>query len=159
MGYIENIYKPGSRRPRHIRNIMNAISKKITGFKVKTESQPENFNEESPRPEEIFGCTYKITPTGMDCAMYITINDIELHGKRRPYEIFINTKSIESFEWVTIFTRLVSAVWRNGGNYEFLTKEMLATFAPKGGYFQKDHGYIPSIVAHIGIIIEAHLKK
>ncbi len=136
---------------------MAVINKKITGFQVKTESV-ETLNETTDRPETMTGSTYKITPTSLDSALYITINNIELNGKRRPYEIFINTKSVEAFEWVTIFTRLVSAVWRNGGNYDFLTKEMLATFAPNGGYFQKGHGYIPSLVAHIGIIIEGHLK-
>lgn len=145
------------------------INSKIVGYKVLAESEqvvdipvivePDKLNEATARPELLFGSTYKIKPVGMDDALYIIINDIEVNGEMRPYEIFINTKSIESIQWVMIFTRLVSAIWRNGGNHAFMVEEMKNTFDPKGGYFLKGNGLIPSIVAHIGIIIDKHLKS
>jgi hypothetical protein len=138
---------------------MSTIDKKITGFKVKTGEQVvvEPVHSVLSRPDEITGKTYKIKPAGIDHAMYITINDILVDGVIRPYELFINCKHVESFQWVMIFTRLVSAVFRNGGEYQFIIDEMKATFDPAGGYFKKGHGFVPSLVADIGLVIEQHV--
>jgi len=137
---------------------MNAISKKIVSYKVKSEDlAPLKIHSPLERPEEINGKTYKIKPVGMDHAMYITINDITIDGVVRPYEIFINCKHVESFQWVMIFTRLVSAVFRNGGEYQFAIDEMKAVFDPAGGYFVRGQGFVPSLVANIGLVIEQHI--
>jgi hypothetical protein len=137
-----------------------AISKKIVGYKVKAgevTKAPTHLPME--RPEEISGKTYKIKPSNMDHAMYITINDVVIDGVTRPYELFINCKHVESFQWVMIFTRLVSAIFRQGGDYQFAIDEMKATFDPGGGYFKRGQGHVPSLVADIGSVIEQHIKE
>ena len=136
---------------------MQKVDKKITGFKVvdKSESVEDKALE---RGETLTGATYKIKPSGIDHAVYITINDITLSdGTIRPFEIFINSKHQESHQWCAITTRLISAIWRNGGDCQFIVEEMKAIHDPKGGYFAKQLGFIPSVVAHIGVIIEQHL--
>jgi hypothetical protein len=95
--------------------------------------------------------------------MYVTINDIVLnagneHEQRRPFEIFINSKSMEHFQWIVALTRIMSAVFRKGGDVTFLVEEMKAVFDPKGGYFKAGGVYMPSLVAELGMIVEDHLK-
>ena len=126
----------------------------------------ERMNEHIERQEEMFGCTYKMTPPVLDHAIYVTINDIVLnegttHEIRRPYEIFINSKNMEHFEWVVALTRVMSGVFRKGGNIEFLVDELKSVFAPSGGYFKTgSHGlYMNSVVAELGHIIERHLIR
>ena len=96
--------------------------------------------------------------------MYVTINDIVLnagtdHEQRRPFEIFINSKSMEHFQWIVALTRIMSAVFRKGGDVTFLVEEMKAVFDPKGGYFKAGGVYMPSLVAELGMIVEDHLKS
>ena len=142
------------------------IDRKITGYRVKEKDQPvevqekiaEVMHEAIKRPDILHGSTYKIKPQGSDFAVYITINDMELDGVRYPYEIFINSKNMEHFQWVLAMTRLISAVWRKGGNCDFLIDELKSVFDPQGGYWKKSR-FIPSIVADIGLTIEQHLKK
>lgn len=137
------------------------IEKKITGYKVKSEevAPPPTSIELMERPDNIQGKTYKIKPGDSDFAYYVTINDIVLDtGERRPYELFINTKDITHFQWVLLVTRLVSAIFRHGGNYLFILDEMKAVIDPKGGYFKKGAGFMPSLVADIGSVIEQHIK-
>lgn len=95
--------------------------------------------------------------------MYVTINDIVLnagseHEQRRPFEIFINSKSMEHFQWIVALTRIMSAVFRKGGDVTFLVEEMKAVFDPKGGYYKAGGVYMPSLVAELGMIVEDHLK-
>src|SRR5690606_25365877 len=97
-------------------------------------------------------------------AMYVTINDIVLnagseHEQRRPFEIFINSKSMEHFQWIVALTRIMSAVFRKGGDVTFLVEEMKAVFDPKGGYFKAGGVYMPSLVAELASIVEEHLKS
>jgi hypothetical protein len=80
------------------------------------------------------------------------------HEERRPYEIFINSKNMEHFQWVLALTRVISAVFRKGGDACFLVEELKAVFDPKGGYFKKGGVFMPSLVAEIGCAIESHLK-
>lgn len=139
------------------------ITQKITGYKVKTkelalEATKEATHTVLDRPEQITGKTYKIKPVCIPCALYITINDITVDGVTRPYEIFINCKHTDSFQWIMIFTRLVSAIFRNGGSYTFIIDEMKAIFDPHGGYFKKGAGFMPSLVADIGSVIEQHVQ-
>ena len=155
------------------------IDKKIVGYKVvndlqKTEEEakaekPEylvqKMNETVSRPEVLMGTTYKIKPPVSEHAFYITINDVLLnegteHEQTHPYEVFINSKSMEHYSWVVAMTRVISAVFRKGGDATFLVEELKAVFDPQGGYFKPGSGqYMPSIVAEIGFIIEKHMKR
>ncbi|TVP53874.1 MAG: NrdJb [Halomonadaceae bacterium] len=125
--------------------------------------KPVYMNETIERPEFLLGTTYKIKPPVDEHAMYITINDIILnedtdHEVRRPYEVFINSKSMEHFQWVIALTRVLSAVFRKGGDVTFLVEELRSVYDPNGGYFKKGGIFMPSLVAEIGSVIEKHLK-
>ena len=153
------------------------IDKKIVGYKVvneeknvpeieqKSEDLVQKMNESISRPEALMGTTYKIKPPVSDHAFYITINDVLLnegteYEQIHPYELFINSKSMEHYAWVVAMTRVISAVFRKGGDATFLVEELKAVFDPKGGYFKPGTGqYMPSIVAEIGFIIETHMKR
>lgn len=121
------------------------------------------MHERIERPEVLVGSTYKIKSPLVEHAMYVTINDIVLnagseHEQRRPFEIFINSKSMEHFQWIVALTRILSAVFRKGGDVTFLVEEMKAVFDPKGGYYKAGGVYMPSLVAELGMIVEDHLK-
>jgi hypothetical protein len=130
-------------------------------------SPPDNviqMHERIERPEVLIGATYKIKSPLVEHAMYVTINDIVLnagteHELRRPFEVFINSKSMEHFQWIVALTRIMSAVFRKGGDVTFLVEEMKAVFDPKGGYFKGGGVYMPSLVAELGSVIEEHLKS
>ena len=122
------------------------------------------MHERLERPEMLVGSTYKIKTPLVDHAMYVTINDIILnpgteHEQRRPFEIFINSKNMDHFQWIVALTRLMSAVFRKGGDVTFLAEELQAVFDPKGGYFKPGGKFMPSIIAEIGAVIEHHLQK
>jgi hypothetical protein len=141
------------------------IDKKITEFNVKAKKVKETIimNEKLKRPDKLYGSTYKVKTPQSEHAMYITVNDMYLnngteHEERRPYEVFINSKNMEQFQWVVALTRVISAVFRKGGDVTFLVEELKAVFDPKGGYFKKGGVFMPSIVAEIGCAIESHLK-
>jgi hypothetical protein len=123
-----------------------------------------HMHEKVGRPEMLAGSTYKIKTPLSEHALYITINDIVLnpgteHELRRPFEIFINSKNMENFQWILALTRVVSAVFRKGGDVTFLVEELKAVFDPRGGYFKKGGRFMPSLVAEIGDAIENHLKS
>lgn len=123
-----------------------------------------HMHERIERPEVLVGSTYKIKSPLVEHAMYVTINDIVLnagteHELRRPFEIFINSKSMEHFQWIVALTRIMSAVFRKGGDVTFLVDEMKAVFDPRGGYFKAGGVYMPSLVAELGAIVEEHLKS
>ena len=109
------------------------------------------------RPGQLLGSTYRIKPGNVEHALFITINDIEVNGQRRPYEVFINTKNLEFIAWSTALTRMISAIFRKGGDIAFVTEELKAVFDPRGGYWGEDKTYVPSIIAGIGMVIEGHL--
>jgi hypothetical protein len=161
------------------------INKKIKGYQVlgneaKTapESQNQNTQTEAPvenefkviqmhekleRPGTLIGATYKIKSPLFEHALYVTINDIVLNEgtefeMRRPFEIFINSKNMDHFQWIVALTRIMSAVFRKGGDVTFLVEELKAVFDPRGGYFKAGGVYMPSIVAELGNIIEQHLR-
>jgi len=121
------------------------------------------MHEQIERPDVLIGSTYKIKSPLFEHALYVTINDIVLnkgtaHESRRPFEIFINSKNMDHFQWVVAITRIMSAVFRKGGDVTFLVEELKAVFDPRGGYFKAGGVYMPSIVAEIGAVIEDHLK-
>lgn len=154
------------------------IDKKIVAFKVvkdettaaesknqesKISNDFDHMHENLKRPEMLFGSTYKIKTPQSEHALYITVNDMVLnmgteHEERRPYEVFINSKNMEHFQWVLALTRVISAVFRKGGDACFLVEELKAVFDPKGGYFKKGGVFMPSLVAEIGCAIESHMK-
>jgi len=162
------------------------INKKIVGYAVAKPSDTSGNSEqdtksneasktESPmadviqmhetlaRPQKLIGSTYKLkTPEHVSAhAMYITINDIVLnegteHELRRPFEVFINSKNLEHYQWIVALTLIMSAVFRKGGDITFLVEELRSVFDPRGGYWNKGK-YMPSIIAEIGEVIEHHL--
>ena len=152
---------------------MFTIDKKIVGYSVKQNADEiadvaklelETIHEALKRPDMLSGCTYKIKTPQSEHALYITINDMVLNAEteyeeRHPYEMFINSKNMENFQWVLALTRLVSAVWRKGGDSSFLVEEFKNVFDPKGGYYKRGGVYMPSLVAEIGCVIEQHLKS
>jgi hypothetical protein len=161
---------------------MIKIDKKITGYAVakpdneEKPAKPEYKREEGgakradvirmheklERPEMLIGSTYKVKTPISDHAMYVTINDIVLnegteHEKRRPFEIFINSKNLDHYQWIVALTRIISAVFRKGGDVAFLVDELKAVFDPRGGYWQTGGKFMPSIIAELGYIVEKHL--
>lgn len=114
------------------------------------------MSEPLDRPEHLEGNTYKIKWPDSEHALYITINDIIINGHRRPFEVFINSKNMEHFAWTVALTRMISAVFRRGGDISFVVEELKAVFDPRGGAWVKGK-YIPSILAAIGGVIEQHL--
>ena len=162
------------------------ISKNIAGYEVikpeeelaakklaeeekeaRTSAKIIRMTEKVMRPEgmeSLEGSTYKIKTPLDDHAMYVTINDIILnqgteHEQRRPFEIFINSKNMDHFQWIVALTRLMSAVFRKGGDVTFLAEELQAVFDPKGGYFKPGGRFMPSIIAEIGDVIAHHMQK
>ena len=108
------------------------------------------------RPEELPGRTYKIRWPENEHALYITINDILQDGRVRPFEIFINSKNMEHYAWTVGLTRMISAVFRRGGDVSFVVEELKAVFDPRGGAWMEGR-YVPSLLAAIGNVIEKHL--
>jgi ribonucleoside-diphosphate reductase alpha chain len=108
------------------------------------------------RPEALAGNTYKIAWPQSEHAMYITLNDIMQDGRRRPFEIFINSKNMEHYAWTVALTRMISAVFRRGGDVSFVVEELKAVFDPRGGAWMGGH-YVPSLLAAIGDVIERHM--
>lgn len=152
---------------------MKKIDDPIVSYKVVTaqndnaenskKTEIEQMHENVGRPEMLVGATYKIKTPLSDHALYITINDIVLnpdtdHEQRRPFEVFINSKNLEHYQWVVALTRVISAVFRKGGDVTFLVEELKAVFDPQGGYFKSGGRFMPSLVAEIGDAIETHLK-
>ncbi len=158
------------------------IEKKIVGYQVVNESGAEEdmapaaaetaqaeknnviqMHEKLERPDQLLGSTYKIKTPLSEHALYVTVNDILLnegteHEQRRPFEVFINSKNMDHFQWIVALTRIISAVFRKGGDVTFLVEELRSVFDPRGGYFKKGGKYMPSLVAEIGDCIECHLK-
>jgi len=161
------------------------IGKKIKGYSVlkpedktklvPTAEAPESapavaiaeviqMHEKVERPETLVGATYKIKSPLFEHALYVTINDIVLnqgteYELRRPFEIFVNSKNMDHFQWIVALTRIMSAVFRKGGDVTFLVEELKAVFDPRGGYFKAGGVYMPSIVAELGAVIEMHMKS
>ncbi|EQD50234.1 ribonucleotide reductase, alpha subunit, partial [mine drainage metagenome] len=120
------------------------------------------MSESVERPECLRGTTYKIKTPVSEHAMYVTLNDMVLNEgsefeSRRPFEIFINSKNLEHYQWIVALTRVISAVFRKGGDVTFLAEELQAVFDPKGGYWQKGK-YMPSLVAELGSVLDKHMR-
>jgi ribonucleoside-diphosphate reductase alpha chain len=108
------------------------------------------------RPEALPGKTYKVRWPESDHATYITVNDVIQEGRRRPFEVFINSKNMEHYAWTVALTRMISAVFRRGGDVSFVVEELKAVFDPRGGQWMGGR-YVPSLLAAIGEVIERHM--
>jgi hypothetical protein len=138
-------------------------AKSSAAVEARKESNVVWMHEKVERPEMLLGSTYKIKTPVSDHAMYVTINDIVLnegtpYEQRRPFEIFINSKNLDHFQWIVALTRIISAVFRKGGDVTFLVDEMKAVFDPRGGYWQAGGKFMPSIIAELGYVVEKHLQ-
>src|SRR4249919_1063967 len=141
-----------------------SVSRAAAEVEAKPMADVIQMHERVERPEVLIGSTYKIKTPLVEHAMYVTINDIVLnpgteHELRRPFEVFINSKNMDHFQWIVALTRIMSAVFRKGGDVTFLVDEMKAVFDPRGGYFKAGGVYMPSIVAEIGSCVEEHMKS
>ena len=142
----------------------NDVTGSVLSVSEKTEAAPEAdkgadvvyLTEPLDRPAELEGATYKLKWPGSEHAIYITVNDIVQAGHRRPFEVFINSKNMEHYAWTVALTRMVSAVFRRGGNVSFVVEELKAVFDPRGGAWMQGR-YVPSILAAIGGVIERHM--
>ena len=114
------------------------------------------MSEPLDRPTELDGATYKLKWPDSEHAIYITVNDVVIAGHRRPFEVFINSKNMEHFAWTVALTRMISAVFRRGGDVSFVVEELKAVFDPRGGAWMQGK-YVPSILAAIGGVIEKHM--
>jgi len=110
------------------------------------------------RSERLTGATYKLRWPDSEHAMYVTVNDIEQGGVRRPFEVFVNSKNLEHYAWVVALTRMISAVFRRGGEVAFVAEELKQVFDPRGGQWSNGR-YVPSLVAAIGEVIERHMVE
>jgi ribonucleoside-diphosphate reductase alpha chain len=142
----------------------NAVTGSVLSVSEGTEASPETdtgadvvyISEPLDRPQTLEGNTYKLKWPDSEHAIYITVNDIIVSGRRRPFEVFINSKNMEHFAWTVALTRMISAVFRRGGDVSFVVEELKAVFDPRGGAWMGGK-YVPSILAAIGGVIERHL--
>jgi ribonucleoside-diphosphate reductase alpha chain len=144
-------------RPNDVTGSVLTVSEKATSSaQPVTGGEVVYLSEPLDRPAALEGNTYKVKWPGSEHALYITINDIVTAGHRRPFEVFINSKNMEHFAWTVALTRMISAVFRRGGDISFVVEELKAVFDPRGGAWMEGR-YIPSILAAIGGVIERHL--
>ncbi|MBL1261957.1 MAG: NrdJb [Thiotrichaceae bacterium] len=159
------------------------ISKKIVSYSVVSEEEKAlpavealsrtekaastsnviHMHEKLERPDMLLGSTYKVKTPLTEHALYVTVNDVILnqgteHELRRPFEVFINSKNMDHFQWIVALTRIISAVFRKGGDVTFLVEELRSVFDPRGGYFKRGGKFMPSLVAEIGEVIDQHLR-
>lgn len=143
---------------------MIKIDKSIVAYSVVTDKPTERtqqLHEAVIRPETLHGTTYKLKTPLSDHALYVTINDIIINPgtpeeSHYPFEVFINSKDMQHYQWVVALTRIMSAVFRKGGECAFLIEELKSIHSPSGGFFSKGK-YVPSLVAEIGDVLERHL--
>ena len=142
----------------------NAVTGSVLSVSESSETTPETdqgaeviyMSEPRDRPQALEGQTYKLKWPDSEHAIYLTVNDVVVNGHRRPFEVFINSKNMEHFAWTVALTRMISAVFRRGGDVSFVVEELKAVFDPRGGAWIKGK-YIPSILAAIGGVLETHM--
>ena len=142
----------------------NAVTGSVLSVSGSSETTPETdqgaeviyMSEPLDRPQALEGQTYKLKWPDSEHAIYLTVNDVVVNGHRRPFEVFINSKNMEHFAWTVALTRMISAVFRRGGDVSFVVEELKAVFDPRGGAWIKGK-YIPSILAAIGGVLETHM--
>jgi len=140
-----------------------AVEAPSSAEKDESTSNVIHMHEKLERPEMLLGSTYKVKTPLTEHALYVTVNDVVLnqgteHELRRPFEVFINSKNMDHFQWIVALTRIISAVFRKGGDVTFLVEELHSVFDPRGGYFKRGGKFMPSLVAEIGEVIDQHLR-
>ncbi|MFX0543727.1 adenosylcobalamin-dependent ribonucleoside-diphosphate reductase [Roseovarius sp. S4756] len=145
----------------------NDVTGSVLSVSETSEAEPQQISTEGDviymsdpldRPTELEGMTYKLKWPDSSHAIYITVNDVLLGGHRRPFEVFINSKNMEHYAWTVALTRMISAVFRRGGDVSFVVEELKAVFDPRGGAWMQGK-YVPSILAAIGGILEQHMVR
>ena len=139
-------------------SVLSAASEEKSSSDQEVNGDIIYMSEPLDRPSTLDGNTYKLKWPDSEHAIYVTINDIIVNDKRRPFEVFINSKNMEHFAWTVGLTRMISAVFRRGGDVSFVVDELKAVFDPRGGAWVGGK-YIPSILAAIGGILEEHMMK
>jgi len=150
-------------RPNDVTGSVLSVSEEKTPSEQPSQLHVDNegaevvyMSEPLNRPTELDGATYKLKWPDSEHAIYITVNDVVIAGHRRPFEVFINSKNMEHFAWTVALTRMISAVFRRGGDVSFVVEELKAVFDPRGGAWMQGK-YVPSILAAIGGVIEKHM--
>ncbi|MEJ6403773.1 adenosylcobalamin-dependent ribonucleoside-diphosphate reductase [Yoonia sp. 2307UL14-13] len=150
-------------RPNDVTGSVLSVSEEASPSEVPDQVRDEDegaevvyMSEPLDRPQELEGATYKLKWPDSEHAIYITVNDLVIAGHRRPFEVFINSKNMEHFAWTVALTRMISAVFRRGGDVSFVVEELKAVFDPRGGAWMQGK-YVPSILAAIGGVIEKHM--
>jgi ribonucleoside-diphosphate reductase alpha chain len=150
-------------RPNDVTGSVLSVSQEASPSEVPAQVRHEGegaevvyMSEPLDRPQELEGATYKLKWPDSEHAIYITVNDLVIAGHRRPFEVFINSKNMEHFAWTVALTRMISAVFRRGGDVSFVVEELKAVFDPRGGAWMQGK-YVPSILAAIGGVIEKHM--
>ena len=150
-------------RPNDVTGSVLSVSEEASPSEVPAQIRTEEegaevvyMSEPLDRPQELEGATYKLKWPDSEHAIYITVNDLVIAGHRRPFEVFINSKNMEHFAWTVALTRMISAVFRRGGDVSFVVEELKAVFDPRGGAWMQGK-YVPSILAAIGGVIEKHM--
>jgi len=150
-------------RPNDVTGSVLSVSQEASPSEVPDQVRDEGdgaevvyMSEPLDRPQELEGATYKLKWPDSEHAIYITVNDLVIAGHRRPFEVFINSKNMEHFAWTVALTRMISAVFRRGGDVSFVVEELKAVFDPRGGAWMQGK-YVPSILAAIGGVIEKHM--
>lgn len=147
-------------------HVSSSPSQDAPNIKDQLDDQQESYDvlhEKVVRPTALDGCTYRIKTPVCDHAFFITINNIVMNPGTKYehvsiFEIFINSKNMDNFQWITSMTRVLSAVFRKGGDVAFIVEELNSIHDPKGGYFQGKK-YVPSLVSAIGDVIKHHMQK
>jgi hypothetical protein len=141
-----------------------ATSEQETEIQAPALPVSHSVTEKTERPDMLIGSTYKIKTPLSDHALYVTINDIILnegtpHETRRPFEVFVNTKNLDYYQWIVALTRIISSVFRKGGDLGFLVDELKAVFDPRGGYWKAGGIFMPSVIAEMGHVIGRHMES
>ena len=139
-------------------SVLSVASEEKSKSEKEIDGEVIYMSEPLERPNTLDGNTYKLRWPDSEHAIYVTINDIIVNDQRRPFEVFINSKNMEHFAWTVGLTRMISAVFRRGGDVSFVVDELKAVFDPRGGAWVSGK-YIPSILAAIGRVLEEHMVK
>lgn len=139
-------------------SVLSVASEEKSKSEKEIDGEVIYMSEPLERPNTLDGNTYKLRWPDSEHAIYVTINDIIVNDQRRPFEVFINSKNMEHFAWTVGLTRMISAVFRRGGDVSFVVDELKAVFDPRGGAWVNGK-YIPSILAAIGGVLEEHMVK
>ena len=134
----------------------NAVTGSVLSVAPAPKADPVPEEPLAPRADQLHGTTYKLKWPESAHAVYVTINDIEQDGARRPFEMFINSKNMEHYAWTLGLTRMISAVFRRNSDVAFVAEELKAVFDPRGGAWMQGR-YVPSLLAAIGDLVERHL--